>query len=97
RRGENPPGELPAPRDAASVAGQQAPAGASVRVGDDVHVDLARVADGPRPDARTSEQGEEPAPATGPENQLGSVLRLGEGEQGVGDFVADDLVVGAAE
>ena len=36
-------------------------------------------------------------PAAAAEHQLGGVLRPGELEQRLGDVVADDLVVGAAE
>ena len=43
------------------------------------------------------QQGEQPASPAGPEHELGGVLRLGEGEQRLGDLVADDLMVGAAE
>ena len=43
------------------------------------------------------EQLREPAAAGGAEDELGGVLGAGEGEQGGGDVVADDVVVGAAE
>ena len=43
------------------------------------------------------EQLREPAAAGGAEDELGGVLGAGEVEQGGGDVVADDLVVGAAE
>ena len=39
----------------------------------------------------------EPAPPAGAEHELGGVDAAGEVEQRVGDVVADDLVVGAAE
>ena len=94
---EDVAGDLPAGRDPAPVPGKQPPPGAHVRVGDDVHVDRARAADGPRPDARPGQQGEQPGPAARAEHQLGGVLRLGEGEQRLGDVVTDDLVVGAAQ
>ena len=48
------------------------------------------------PDAGREQPGE-PAAAGGAEDELGGVLGPGEGEQGGGDVVADDLVVGAAE
>src|SRR6516164_3029064 len=57
---------------------------AHLRVRHDVHVDVARAADGPGPDARPGEQGGQPGPAAGAEHELGRVLRAGEGEQGVG-------------
>src|SRR6185437_7072217 len=91
------PGELALAGDAAAVPGEDAPPGARVRVRDHVHVDLAGVADGPRPDARAREQGEQPAAPAGPQDELGGVLRLGESEQCVGDLVADDMVVRAVE
>ena len=95
--GENPSGGLPLPGDSAAVAGEDAPAAAGVRVGDHVHVDSARVADSPRPDPRAGEHGEQPGPAAGADHQLRGVLGLREREERLGDVVADDLVVGAAE
>jgi hypothetical protein len=56
-----------------------------------------RPARAPRPDARAGEQCEQPGPAAGAEHELRRVLRPGEGEQGLGDVVADHLVIGAAE
>ena len=47
-------------------------------------------------DAGAGEHGGQPRPAAGPQDQLGGVLRPGEGQQGLGNVVADDLVVGAA-
>ena len=75
---------------------RQAPAPAHVPVGDDVHVDITGPADGPGPDARTGEQRGQPRPAAGAEHELGGVLCAGEGQQGFGDVVPDDLVIGAA-
>ena len=43
------------------------------------------------------QQGQQPGPAARAQHQLGGVLRLGEGEQRVGDVLAHDLVVAAAE
>ena len=95
RRGQHVPGHLPAQRDRAARP-RQAPAPAHLRVGDDVHVDVAGAADGPGADAGAGEHGGQPRPAAGPEHELGRVLGPGEGQQGLGDVVADDLVVGAA-
>jgi hypothetical protein len=95
RRRQHVPGDLPPQRDRAAWPGQ-APAAAHLRVGHDVHVDVAGAADGPGSDARAGEHRGQPRPAAGAEHQLGRVLRPGEGEQGFGNVVADHLVIGAA-
>ena len=95
RGGQQVPGDLPPQRDRAARP-RQAPTAAHLRVGHDVHVDVAGAADGPGADAGPGEHGGQPRPAAGPQHQLGGVLRPGEGQQGLGDVVADDLVIGAA-
>ena len=76
---------------------RQAAAAAHPGVGHDVNVDVAGAADGSHAGPGPGEQGGQPGPAARAEHQLGGVLRPGEGEQRVGDIVADHLVVGAAE
>ena len=67
-----------------------------LRVGDDVHVDVAGVTHGALGHARAEQTSQRSAPAVA-EDQLGGVLGAGEGEQGLRNVVAEDLVVGAAE
>ena len=66
-------------------------------VRDDVHVDVARTADRPGANPRAGEQRRQPGAAARAQDELGGVLRAGEGEQGVRDVVPDHLVIGAAE
>ena len=62
-----------------------------------MHVDVARAADGAGAETRPRQHRRQPGPAAGAEHQLGGVLGAGEAEQGLGDVVPDDLVVGAAQ
>jgi hypothetical protein len=62
-----------------------------------MHVDVTRATDGTGTDTGPGQRGRQPGPAAGPEHQLGGVFRPGEGEQGLGDVVADHLVVRAAQ
>ena len=79
---------------AAPVREGDAPAG--VAVGDDVDVDVAGGADRVGGGAGAEQPGPG-GPAALAEHELGGVLGAGEGEQGLGDVVAEQLVVGAAE
>ena len=81
--GQREPGDLAARRQAAGTGAQPAPA-AHVLVRDDVHVDGAGVADGPRPmpgPVSTARSHERRLRA---EHELRRVLRAGEGEQRLG-------------
>ncbi len=80
---------------AAAQGGQAAAAGELV--GDHVDVDVLGGVDGGLADAGPGEEAVDPAAPAGAEHQLGGVVRAGEGQQRVGDVVADHDVVAAAE
>ncbi len=75
---------------------RQAPSPAGLLVGDHVDVDRPGQFRGGNADPGAEHLGEA-SPPTGPEHQLGGVLRAGEVQQCGRDVVADDVVVGAAE
>ena len=76
---------------------RQPAAAAHLRVGHDVHVDVAGVTNRPQADAGPREQRGQPSAAARAEHELGGVLSPGEGQQRLRYVVGDDLVEAAAE
>ncbi len=66
-------------------------------MGDDVDVDVARLAQHGGADSRTRQGGRPPAPAADPEYQLGGIERPGELDQCARNVAADHLVIAATQ
>ena len=95
-QGEDHPGDAAFHGQRAAAAGQgEASAGGGV--GDDVHVDVAGLADDRGTDTGAGERRAEPAAAADADHELCRVEGPGELDERVGDVVPDDLVIRTAE
>ena len=98
RSGQHEPVQPAARRSAPPRRRGRPPAAAHLRVGDEVHVDVAGAADGPGADARPGEHARPAGPRGWRRARAGWRSRArAKSSSALGDVVADDLVVGAAE